>query len=66
MIYGEHLNAEEVAVQCACGIAAAIEVFDKYKQSCGWFCRDCSYRKHDELRKQEKIVRAIVRKGGTP
>ena len=63
MFYGEHLNAEEVAVPCAsCGIAASVEVFDQHKRSCGWFCRSCAHRKRDELRRQEKLARAIVKK----
>jgi hypothetical protein len=63
MFYGEHLNAEEVAVNCPCGIAATVEVFNARKISCGWYCRNCSYRKRKELRKQEQIAGAIVRKG---
>ena len=62
MLYGEHLCAEEVSVQCACGISATVEVFDKYKHSCGWFCRSCACRKRDELRRQAKLAKAIVRK----
>jgi hypothetical protein len=63
MFYGEHLSADEVSVRCACGVIASVEVVDKYKQSCGWFCRRCSYRKRAELKRQEKIAKAIVRKG---
>lgn len=63
MIYGEHLHAEEVEVQCRCGVVATVEVFDKHKRLCGWFCRSCSHRKRAELRQQEKkITRAIARK----
>lgn len=63
MIYGEHLNADEPTLQCACGKNAITEVFDKRGCSCGWFCRDCSWRKRDELKRQEKLAKAIVRKG---
>lgn len=63
MFYGEHLGAEEVAVQCTCGMAAIIEVFDGSKTSCGWFCRNCAHKKKKELRRYEKIARAIVRRG---
>ncbi len=61
MFYGEHLNADEAVVQCKCGMPALVEVFDKSKTSCGWFCRNCSHKKHAELRRMEKIARAIVR-----
>jgi hypothetical protein len=63
MFYGEHLSAEEIAVTCACGITASVEVLDKYGRSHGWFCRDHAHRVRKELRKQEKLARAIVRKG---
>jgi hypothetical protein len=63
MFYGEHLSAEEIVVQCKCGIAATIEIFDSSKISCGWFCRDCAYTKRRELRRIEKIAKAIVTKG---
>ena len=64
MFYGEHLNAEEVSVPCGgCGVAATVEVCDKLGSSCGWFCRSCSHRKRGELRRLEKLARAIVRKG---
>ena len=65
MLYGEHLSADEVPIKCTCGVTATVEVVDQRKHSCGWFCRRCAYRKRDELR-QEKITRAIVRKGGRP
>lgn len=63
MIYGEHLNADEQSLQCACGKTATIEVLDRWGCSCGWFCRRCSWCKRDELKRQEKLVKAIVRKG---
>jgi hypothetical protein len=65
MFYGEHLGAEEVAVKCSCGcgIAATVEVVDKLGQSCGWFTRSCAYKKRKELRRIEKIAKAIVRRG---
>lgn len=63
MIYGEHLCADEVSVKCPCGIAATVEVFSRHKQSHGWFCRSCGHQKRDELRRQEKLAKAIVRKG---
>lgn len=63
MFYGEHLSAEEVPLKCGCGVTATVEVLDKLGCSCGWFCRRCSHRKHLELRRLEKLARAIVRKG---
>lgn len=71
MIYGEHLNADEIAIRCGCGVIASVEVIDKSGCSCGWFCRRCAWRKRDELKRQEKAVqqptkslaKAIVRKG---
>ena len=62
MLYGEHLSADEIPIKCACGVTATVEVLDKYKCSCGWFCRRCAWRKRDELRRQEKLAKAIVRK----
>jgi hypothetical protein len=62
MIFGEHLHADEQAVQCACGVFATVEVKDKTGSSCGWFCRRCGERKRNELRRQEKIAKAILRK----
>ena len=62
MIYGEHLHADEQALQCACGKTATIEVFNKRGCSCGWFCRQCSWRKRDELKRQEKLAKATARK----
>ena len=62
MLYGEHLNADEAVVQCKCGMPALVEVFDKRQTSCGWCCRKCAYKKRVELRRMEKIARAIVRK----
>jgi hypothetical protein len=62
MFYGEHLHAEEVSVQCSCGVAVTIEVRDKQGLSCGWFCRSCAERKRWELRRLEKLAKAIVRK----
>ena len=63
MIYGEHLNADESAVRCACGVIASVEVIDKSGCSHGWFCRRCSWKKRDELKRIETIAKAIVRKG---
>jgi hypothetical protein len=62
MFYGEHLSAEEVPVKCACGVTATVEVFDRYKRSCGWFCRSCGHRKSKELRRQTQFAKAIIRK----
>ena len=63
MIYGEHLNADEQEIKCACGVTATVEVLDKHGCLCGWFCRRCAERKRDELKRQEKLAKAIVRKG---
>ena len=63
MIYGEHLNADEQAIQCKCGVTATIEVKDRFGCSCGWFCRHCAAYKRDDLRRQEKLAKAIVKKG---
>ena len=63
MIYGEHLNADEQAIQCKCGVTATVEVLDKFGCSCGWFCRRHAERKRGELKRQEKLAKAIVRKG---
>lgn len=63
MFYGEHLSAEEVSVQCSCGAFAIVEIHDRFGHSCGWFCRQCSVRKRKELRRLEKLAKAIVRKG---
>ena len=62
MFYGEHLSADEVAVKCACGISATVEVLDKQGVSCGWYCRSHAHRKRKELRRIEKLARAIVRR----
>jgi hypothetical protein len=64
MLYGEHLCAEDVPLKCACGVTATVKVVDRGGQLHGWYCRRCSYRVHDELRRLEKLARAIVRKGG--
>ena len=61
MFYGEHLSADEVVVKCKCGVSATVEVLDKQGVSCGWYCRRCSAYKRDELRRLEKLARAIVR-----
>lgn len=63
MIYGEHLNANEAVVTCACGKNALFEVVDKQGRSHGWHCRLHAQCKRDELRRLEKIAKAIVRKG---
>lgn len=60
MFYGEHLCADEALVRCPCGISATVEVFDKTGRTHGWFCREHSYRVREDLRKLEKIARAIV------
>jgi hypothetical protein len=62
MFYGEHLSADEVEIKCACGQSATVEVLDKAGYSHGWFCRGHAYRKRQELRAQEKITKAIVRR----
>jgi hypothetical protein len=62
MIYGEHLNADEQAITCACGVTATVEVKDRSGCSHGWFCRRCAWRKRDEVKRYEKIAKAIVRK----
>ena len=66
MIYGEHLNADEAVVTCSCGQIALFEVIDKSGQSHGWHCRRHAQCKREELRRLEKIAKAIVRKGGKP
>lgn len=63
MIYGEHLCADEQDIRCACGVIASVEVIDKLGCSCGWFCRRCAARKRDELKRYEKLAKAIVIKG---
>lgn len=62
MLYGEHLNADEIAVTCKCGITATVEVVDRVGCSRGWFCRRCAMYKRDELWREEKLARAIVRR----
>lgn len=63
LIYGEHLNANEAVVTCACGVVAIVEVVDKQGQSHGWHCRRHAQCTRDELRRMEKIAKVIVRKG---
>jgi len=63
MIYGEHLCADEQAIKCTCGVTATVEVIDKRGWSCGWFCRRCAERERGDLKRQEKLAKAIVRKG---
>lgn len=61
MIYGEHLNAEEVPLKCDCGMSAVVEVVDRYGCSRGWFCRHHAERVRRELeRQQKKLPRAIA------
>lgn len=60
MIYGEHLNADESAVRCSCGVIASVEVIDKSGCSHGWFCRRHASYKRDELKRIEKLAKAIV------
>lgn len=62
MIFGEHLSAEEVPIKCPCGETATVEVLDGSKQSHGWFCRRHAWRMRRDLRRQEKIAKAIVRR----
>lgn len=66
MIYGEHLSADEVAVKCSCGIAATIEIIDRTGCSRGWHCRQCAARTRKELRREEKLAKAIVKRGLVP
>jgi hypothetical protein len=66
MIWGEHLHADEVGVTCQCGIAASVEVFDRFGRSRGWFCREHSHVVRRELRREEKLAKAIVKKGLLP
>ena len=63
MLYGEHLNADEIDNTCACGVTASVEVLDKSGSLCGWFCRRCAWRVRDELKRREKSAKAIVRGG---
>jgi hypothetical protein len=63
MLYGEHLNVDEQSIACHCGVAATVEVHDKHGGSCGWFCRKHAAYKRDELKRQEKLAKAIVWKG---
>ena len=65
MFYGEHLNADEQAIKCTCGVTATVEVLDRGGGLCGWFCHGCAPRKRKELRRIETLARAIVR-GGRP
>jgi hypothetical protein len=62
MIYGEHLCADEQAINCTCGVTATVEVIDQSGSSCGWYCRRCALDKRDELKSYEKLAKAIVRK----
>ena len=62
MLYGEHLNADEQSMTCTCGVVATAEVHDKLGRSCGWFCRRHAAYKRDELKRYEKLAKAIVRK----
>jgi hypothetical protein len=66
VIYGEHLNADEAVVTCSCGQNALFEVIDKQGQSHGWYCRRHAQCKRDELRRLEKLAKAIVRNGSRP
>lgn len=63
MLYGEHLSAEEVPLKCPCGVTATVGVVDKSGRSHGWFCRHHGHKVRGELRRMEKIARAIVTKG---
>jgi hypothetical protein len=60
MIWGEHLSAEEISVKCPCGIAATVEVIDRLGTSRGWFCREHAHRVRGDLRREEKLAKAIV------
>jgi hypothetical protein len=66
VFYGEHLSADEVAVKCQCGIAASVEVIDRLGVSRGWFCREHAVTVRRQLRAEEKLARAIVKKGLLP
>jgi hypothetical protein len=61
MFYGEHLNADESAVTCKCGEIASVEVIDKSGCLHGWFCRRHAESKRNEIRRLEKLAKAIVR-----
>lgn len=63
MIYGEHLSADEQEIKCACGVTATVEVKGKQGCLCGWFCRRCAARKRDELKHEETLAKAVVRRG---
>lgn len=63
MFWGEHLCADEAVVLCQCGIAATVEVKDSRGVLRGWFCREHSYRAKAVIRQEEKIAKAIVRRG---
>lgn len=58
MIYGEHLGADEIAVHCACGVVASVEVVDSSGRAHGWFCRRHAARKRDALRNATPRTRA--------
>lgn len=66
MIWGEHLCADEVSVKCQCGIAATVEVIDRIGVSRGWFCREHAHHVRKQLRQEEKLAKAIVKKGLLP
>jgi hypothetical protein len=61
MFYGEHLNADEIAVICKCGETASVEVKDRGGCSHGWFCRLHAEAKRNEIKRLEKLAKAIVR-----
>jgi len=63
VIWGENLCADEASVKCQCGIAATVEVIDRLGVSRGWFCREHAYVVHRALRAEEKLAKAIVKKG---
>ena len=67
MLWGEHLLADEASVLCQgvnrpCPDRAVNEVKNKLGVSCGWFCSRCTYEKRKELRKQEKLAHARIRR----
>jgi hypothetical protein len=52
MIFGEHLHAEEVTLDCACGRAAVVEVVDRGQRT--WFCHRCAARAKWLLRRRQR------------
>lgn len=63
MFWGEHLSADEQTVTCPCGVPATEQLFDRYKQFRGWYCQRCARRVNLEFIREEKLAKAIVKKG---